>query len=153
MRQVVVHELPASPETVFAWVEDLTHYPTWMPLVTRATAEPGAEPPAWAVELTGRLGPLARSKRLRMVRARHDAPRSVRFERAERDGRSHSAWVLGAEVTPTDTGARLVVELVYDGGLFGPVLERLLADQVETGRRRLANAVSSGPPPGAGGSR
>jgi hypothetical protein len=153
VRQVVVHELPASPESVFAWVEDLSLYPAWMPLVTRAVAEPAAEPSAWAVELTGRLGPLARSKRLRMARVRHDPPRSVRFERAERDGRSHSAWVLGAEVTPTDTGARLVVELVYDGGLFGPVLERLLADQVETGRRRLADAVSSGPPSGAAGSR
>ena len=42
------------------------------------------EPPVWDAELRARLGPLARSKRLRMVRTVHDSQRRVvRFERQE----------------------------------------------------------------------
>jgi hypothetical protein len=97
------------------------------------------------VDLRGRLGPLARSKRLRMVRTVVDAPRSVRFERRERDGRSHSPWILEAVVEPTDGGAssRLTMHLHYGGGLWGPVLERLLADEIERSRPRLIGLLTT----------
>ena len=89
--------------------------------------------PAWLVDLRGRLGPLARSKRLRMVRTQRTTDRAV-FERREADGKTHSPWVLDATVIPTDEGSRLVMHLHYGGSLWGPVLERMLGDEIEESR-------------------
>lgn len=139
---------PCTPAQLFAWVEDLDRYPDWLEIVTRAeplteAAADGA--PAWAVDLRGRLGPLARSKRLRMVRTRHDVPTGVRFERAELDGRDHSPWVLEADVAPHPDGAELEMRLHYGGSLFGPVIERVLRDEIERSRQRLLALVSDAP--------
>jgi Polyketide cyclase / dehydrase and lipid transport len=126
-------------------VDDLARYTAWFGAVQRAELDdprPGDPGPAWRVDLRGRLGPLARVKRLRMVRTAHEAPRSVRFERREDDGRAHSPWVLRADVDPVPGGSRLDVRLHYGGGLFGPVLERLLADEVERAKPRLVALVS-----------
>ena len=126
-------------------MEDLARYPDWFGAVRRAEPDPVGrdEPgPAWQVDLRGRLGPLARIKRLRMVRTAHDPPRSVRFERREDDGRSHSPWVLTAEVVEVPGGSRLEVHVHYGGGLFGPVLERLLADEVAEAKPRLLALVT-----------
>lgn len=139
-------ETDAPPEAVFRWIDDLGTYPEWLGLVSRAReADPheGDEGPAWSIDLRGRLGPLARAKRLRMVRTAHDAPRSVTFERREHDGREHSPWVLRAEVEPSPAGSRLVMHLHYGGGLFGPVLEKLLRDEIERSRPRLAALVAT----------
>ena len=110
----------------------------------------GVEPAgteAWAVDLRGRLGPLARSKRLRMVRgtvgAEADGVRTARFERAELDGRQHSPWVLQATVAPHAEGSTLAMGLHYGGSLFGPVLERVLRDEIERSRRRLLDLVTA----------
>jgi hypothetical protein len=131
-------------------VDDLARYPAWFGAVRRAEpdeARAGDGGPAWRVDLRGRLGPLARVKRLRMVRTAHDPPASVRFERREDDGRAHSPWVLTAEVAPVPGGSRLDVRLHYGGGLFGPVLEHLLADEVARAKPRLLALVTetSGP--------
>jgi uncharacterized protein YndB with AHSA1/START domain len=123
-------------ETLFAVVGDLGTYPRWLDIVPRAVAADGT-PPAWRVDLRGRLGPFARSKRLRMVRTTFDEPRKVVFEREERDGRNHSPWVLTAEVAPTAAGSTLTMRLHYGGGLFGPVLERLLGDEIERSKPKL----------------
>jgi hypothetical protein len=134
---------PCPPEELFAWVDDLARYPQWLEIVTKvAPVDDGA----WAVDLRGRLGPLARSKRLRMVRAAAAGPTSVRFERAEVDGRDHSPWVLEAEVAPHAEGSQLHMRLHYGGGLFGPVLERVLRDEVERSRLRLLALVSGDQP-------
>ena len=54
---------------------------------------------AWLIELRAHVGPLARSKRLRMVRtACEPVGRTVTFQRAELDGKRHAPWVLRAEV-------------------------------------------------------
>jgi hypothetical protein len=136
---------PCTPPELFAWIEDLSHYPHWLNIVPRATVTSvGAE--LWVVDLRGRLGPLARSKRLHMARVRHEAPHVVRFERRERDGREHSAWVLEANVTEVDEGSLLHVHLHYGGGLWGPVLERLLGDEISQSRERLLACIASGPP-------
>ncbi len=137
----VVAELvaPCSTAELFTWVEDLERYPEWLEIVTRVAP---ADDDAWAVDLRGRLGPLARSKRLRMVRVDHDAPRRVRFERAELDGRDHSPWVLEADVTAHRDGSELRMRLHYGGGLFGPVLERVLRDEIGRSRLRLLALVS-----------
>ena len=133
---------PCSPEALFGWVDDLSLYPQWLEIVTKAEPIEGG---AWAVDLRGRLGPLARSKRLRMVRGATTDPLSVRFERAELDRREHSPWVLEATVGPDGDGAELHMRLHYGGGLFGPVLERVLRDEIERSRLRLLGLVTSAP--------
>ena len=140
MDRTATLDAPCPPDVLFPWVDDLGRYPQWLDIVPRAVpADPhdDDEGPAWAVDLRGRLGPLARSKRLRMVRVAHDPPASVRFERREQDGRSHSPWVLEASVAAIDGGSRLTMHLHYGGGLFGPVLDRLLGDEIERSRPRL----------------
>jgi hypothetical protein len=132
---------PRPPEEVFAVVGDLATYPRWLEIVPRAVALDG-DSPAWSVDLRGRLGPFARSKRLRMVRTRFDAPTIVVFEREERDGRDHSPWVLTAEVDPTEQGSTLTMRLHYGGGLFGPVLERLLRDEIERSKPKLLTLLA-----------
>jgi hypothetical protein len=92
----------------------------------------------WVVDLRGRLGPFARSKRLRMERTAHDEPSCVVFERKESDGRRHSPWVLTAAIEPTgEATSRLTMHLHYGGGLWGPVLERLLGDEITRSKPRL----------------
>ncbi len=90
------------------------------------------------------MGPLARTKRLRMRRVRCDEPTEVVFERAEVDGRSHSGWRLRACVDPVGDGSRLRMQLTYDGSLWGPMLERVLGDEIERSRHRLLELVADG---------
>lgn len=153
-------DAPVPTATLFAAVEDLGRYPAWLDIVPRAerlppgpakgggseggpaedgAAEGGADPPApaWSVDLRARVGPLARAKRLRMERTVHDPDTHVRFERVETDGRQHSPWVLDAIVEPAGAGSRLTMVLHYGGGLFGPILERLLVEEIERSKARL----------------
>lgn len=140
-------EAPCSPATLFAVVDDLGHYPDWLSIVPHAvidgTAGVETDRPAWVVDLRGRLGPLARSKRLRMVRTVHEAGRRARFERRELDGRAHSAWVLDAQVAPAGSGSRLTMALHYGGSFGGSVLERMLRDEIERSRPRLLDLLAS----------
>ena len=133
-------EAPVGVEKLFGVVSDLTTYPRWLGIVHQVTAEATGlgEPSAWLVELRGKVGPFARSKRLRMVQSTCESPNIVVFERRETDGRKHSPWVLTARVATTGVGSNLTVDLHYGGTLFtGGVLERLLADQIAQGRERL----------------
>lgn len=132
---------PCPAADLFAWVDDLDRYPHWLEIVTRAESLGHEGVDAWSVDLRGRLGPLARSKRLRMVRTRHRAT-TVSFERRELDGRDHSPWVLDADVAPHAAGSELRMRLHYGGGLFGPVLERVLRDEIERSRQRLLDLVT-----------
>lgn len=144
--------LRAPPAMVFPLIDDLGRYPEWMDLVhTVSVSDPmsggpsaRAAEPAWDVELRAKVGPLARSKRLRMVRTVHLPPRRVVFERAELDGRGHSPWVLQSELEPVDDGAvELAMTLSYGGSLWsGVVLERVLDDHVERGAVALAALLS-----------
>jgi hypothetical protein len=137
-------EAPCAPDALFAFVDDLTKYPGWVDLVHRAEPIAGADA-EWQVELRARLGPLARSKQLRMRRTVLDpVGHEVVFERHETDGRRHSPWVLRATVEPTAQGSSLQMHLHYGGGLWtGGVLERTLADQITNGRERLLALVRS----------
>ena len=141
-------DAPAPPDRVFAFVEELDGYPRWMPLAHRvAPAAPDGDAPAWDVEIRARIGPLARSKRLRMVRTAHDpARRRVRFERRETDGRRHAPWILDAQVSDVAGGSRLDMHLHYGGALWGGgLMERALADQIVAGRRRLPDLLAESP--------
>jgi len=145
-------EAPCAPAHLFDSVDDLGAYPDWLEIVERAEVSP-AHPDddgdaAWLIDLRGRLGPLARSKRLRMVRTTCDAPGLVRFERREHDGRSHSDWVLEAEVQAIGAAAdppasRLVMRLHYGGSFGGSVLEKLLSDAIERSRPALLEHLGS----------
>ena len=131
----------ASPAETIAALADLSTYPSWLSLVH------GAEPiddETWNVTLRARLGPLARSKRLRMRRTHLDDNR-VRFERDEVDGRDHAAWELEATVAPADacSGSDVVVHLHYSGALWSTPLEIALASFEGSAADRLDSYLSA----------
>lgn len=139
---------PVEPAALFARIDQLDHYPRWLDIVQRVEpAEPHAddEGPAWIVDLGSRVGPLQRSKRLRMVRTVCDQPSEVRFERREHDGRNHSPWVLMVEINEIDDQrSGMSMSLSYGGSLFGPVLERLLQREIDASRPRLLAWLEAG---------
>jgi hypothetical protein len=148
MHRVIELTIPgASPADVLAELASLDRYPRWMRLVHRVEElAPDDGRPAWRVELRGRVGPFARSKLLRMVRTRHEPDHAVRFERVERDGRQHAAWILDAAVTPAAGGVALRVALTYTGALWGSaVLQRVFEDEVRRGEEALRRLVSAEP--------
>jgi hypothetical protein len=141
---------PCSLSEVFVHVADLESYPSWLGgLVYSAARQDDAAGlhPAWIVELRSRIGPLARSKKLRMVRTEMISDRLVVFERQETDGREHSVWRLRAELfeipeelTPA---TRLEMTLSYEGRLWtGGLLEKVLQDQIDAGRDRLLEILT-----------
>ncbi|HEV8296254.1 MAG TPA: SRPBCC family protein [Acidimicrobiales bacterium] len=135
---------PCSPAALFAWVDDLSRYPQWLSIVPRAVAaEPKAGDlgPAWRIDLRAKVGPLSRSKRLRMVRIELDGPRTVTFERHEQDGQQHAAWRLQARVDEADGGSRLSMALHYGGHFWEPLVERLLRDEIASSRTRLLELI------------
>ena len=146
-------DAPCTVHQLFALVDDLGTYPRWLDLTHRCTPLTDGAVPAWEVELRARLGPLARSKRLRMERTVReiDATRAhARFERVELDGRHHAPWVLDATVTRRTAlpdaapSAELRMALHYGGRLWtGGVLERALGEQITRGRARLLELVAA----------
>ena len=131
----------APAARVLAYVSHLADYPQWMSLVHLATPVPAATVPTWDVELRAKVGPFARSKRLRMVRTTYDTtnPTRVVFERRELDGREHAAWRLEVTINTTALGAtELVMQLHYDGRFFVSVVEAILQQNIDAGRSKLA---------------
>lgn len=137
----IVIECP--PEQLRPWIDDLTRYSEWLSILPRADRL--GEEPVWDVELRAKVGPLARSKRLRMRRTVDEALR-VRFERDEIDGRSHSPWVLDAVLHPEDDSTRLEMRLHYGGSFGGGLVEKLLTDEIDRSRARLKEMVEAGRP-------
>jgi hypothetical protein len=142
----------APAAQVWVAVRDLATYPGWFSIVDRAEPSGGAgggdDVGGWLVDLVGRLGPLKRTKRLRMRRVIDDGDaRHVRFERD--DGPGHSAWVLDGTVIadrPDDTSCLVLMQLHYGGGLFVPGADLLLRYEARNagGRlERLLRAASS----------
>ncbi len=137
---------PAPAHEVRAVVADLNRYPEWLDIVARvapvgpANADATAPPdgPTWMVDLRAAVGPFRRTKRLHMVQTL-DEPDHVRFERRERDGRRHSAWVLDVGIVGlSDDASTLTMTLHYGGSLWVPMLDGLLAQEIERSRPRLA---------------
>lgn len=136
----------AAPSEVYPFVATLDQYPLWLPLVH--VVEPidtadGEVGPSWMVEIRARVGPFARSKRLRMTRATHRDGHDVEFVRAELDGRDHARWALRAELDEIAPGStKITMHLAYDGSLWGgALLERVLDDEIKRGRAGLAALV------------
>jgi hypothetical protein len=132
-------DAPCSPDALFEWVDDLDRYPSWLGIVARTERHDGGE--TWTVDLRARVGPLSRAKRLTMRRTEHDQPHLAVFERDESDGREHGAWVLRAEVVPTEAGSRLAMTLRYDGRWWAAPLQWVLAEEIERSRVRLLELV------------
>ena len=153
MRISVEVTLPCSAARAFSELDDLEDYPRWTGLVHAATRDSGvdsdsSQPVAsWTVELRGRIGPFARSKKLRMERVFVDEPSRVRFERRETDGRDHGSWILEAVVIEGATDDRascdVRVTLEYGGRLWSGAIEKLLADEIERSKHRLRDLVSA----------
>jgi hypothetical protein len=138
-------ELDAEPSLVRVWIADLDRYPAWLSILAKADPLDDSDASkAWAVELRAKVGPLARSKRLRMVRT-IDEPEHLRFERAETDGRQHARWTLDVHLAPTGTGSHLTMVLHYGGGFGGGIVERLLDDEIESSKARLRSMLVDPP--------
>lgn len=132
--------LPVAGSAVRPFIEDLSKYPVWMPLVYSAERD---EDGAWSVELRAKVGVFARSKRLRMVRT-VNTDTSVVFERAELDGRRHSRWVMKIDIDDVSPQCTVTMHLLYDGSLWTPgVLDRVLASHVEAGKAGLTRVVTA----------
>lgn len=124
----------ASADTTRTALADLTTYPEWLSLVSAVTAN---DDDSWFVTLKARLGPLARSKRLRMVR--DGTGDEIRFVREETDGRDHAAWNLSAAVDPVDDErCRATVRLHYGGTLWSTPLESALTAAENKATKRLS---------------
>jgi hypothetical protein len=140
--EAVAH-LAWPPEVVFAHVRDLGGYPAWLGIVHQAVPAGDGDPQAaWLVDLGARLGPVRRSKRVRMVRVVDDAPELARFERIEGDGRSHSPWVLTARIEGAD-GSRLTMHLHYGGRAWLPLVELALRDEIRRAGPRLSAVLEA----------
>lgn len=156
-------ETGASPHELFVVVSDLNTYPHWIELVHRVepiaaggdgTGGRGAEP-TWFVTLRARLGPLARSKRLRMARTTLELPADngdqgfVRFDRREIDGRDHAPWTMEVTVEPAFGSALSVAvcRLCYGGGMWDGLLAASLDIVARRAVTRLQDLVG---PPGSG---
>jgi hypothetical protein len=132
--------LPCPPDVAFAEVADLSTYPAWLSIVHEVVAD-GDD--AWLVSLGARMGPVGRTKRVRMARVVCEAPTHVRFERAERDGRSHSPWVLDAALAASDDATTtLTMSLHYGGSRWLPLLDMVLAQEIHRAGSRLAARLS-----------
>jgi len=135
----------ATTGDLFAVVADLATYPDWLDLVRRVDPTDPADDarPAWFVTLRAQVGPLARSKRLRMVRTTYVPDREVRFERSEIDGKRHSSWTLDAHVVEAAAGSEVTMRLRYDGSFWSGILEAILGSQIDTAIPKLRAHVEA----------
>lgn len=135
MHQTVTALVAAPVERVAQIVGDLSTYPEWLGLVTEAgSTEGNGDQPAWLVTIRAKVGPFARSKKLRMVRTTFDADAGMtifRFERQETDSRDHSPWTLDASVAPDRAGSTVTMDLRYGGRLWTAPLEPILGSFID----------------------
>lgn len=144
MRSTESVTIDAPPDAVFPYVADLEQYPRWLGLVHAAEPDERGDRSAWTIELRARVGPFARSKRLRMELVEMVADRLAVFERAEVDGRDHARWSLRVELDPAQGTTTVTMHLAYDGRLWtGGALARVLDDQVRRGSDELIALVAA----------
>jgi len=149
VKQTFSVETSASPDRLFEVLSDLTTYADWLDVVSDVSPVPGqSEPSAWLVTLRAKIGPLARSKRLRMIQSESNAEtRTVLFERQETDDRTHSRWALAAAVTEANSpeanvASAATLDLHYDGSMWSGPLGGVLdgaADRATVGLQRYVD--------------
>lgn len=122
VEQTINIELITEAGIVFDVVSDLQTYPFWLDIVDKVT--PDGED-AWIVTLTAKIGPIKRSKKLRMIKSTDGM--ATTFIRQETHGRDFSIWKMHSTVTPVSTNSsELTIELLYDGPYWSNVLDALL---------------------------
>lgn len=140
MQHRVQLRVGADAASVSSALADLSTYPEWNDLVTAAEPVAGADGdfgPAWSMTLRAQLGPVARSKQLRMIRTRFQDD-LVRFERRELDGRDHALWLMQAATEPAAEGGSVVaLTLSYEGGLWSTALDGVLGSAIDRATLRL----------------
>lgn len=150
MQQSIDVPISASPERVFAELAHLDSYPRWLDMIAAVErAEPAEdEGPAWWVTLRAKVGPFARSKRLRMVRTVSDEPTRLRFDRVEVDGRQHARWTLDLSIDAVagdsgDAAASMIrAKMDYEGSLWTAPLSAILDHNLREAVPRLSSLLS-----------
>ena len=131
-------DVPVQSDVIRPFVENLSAYPAWMPMVHQVVA---LSDDVWSVELRAKVGVFARSKALRMRRTMND-DNVIVFEREEDDNRQHSPWVMRVSLSPSDRGTNVTIDLSYGGTLWtAGILDRVLASQVDAGKAGLLRVV------------
>lgn len=154
MKQTFSVETTASPDRLFEVLSDLQTYAEWLDVVSEVSPDPDqgdiAEPVAWLVTLRAKVGPFARSKRLRMARSAMDLERrTVQFERQETDDRTHSDWTLAAAVTEVDLSeseiaSAATLDLHYDGSMWTGPLGGVLDGAADRATSELQRYIDQG---------
>ena len=138
MKTAVSVSLGSSVERVFDYLCDLNSYSEIIPLVHEVVPSVAAGERVWDVELRAKVGPFARSKRLRMTRSVCEPYERIVFVRDESDGRDHADWTLTVNVDGAQSMCNLEIILEYGGRLWtAGVMERILHENIEEGTRRL----------------
>ena len=139
--------MPAPIERVVPHLEDLSGYPQWMPMIHSISRDDEGGETAWSVELRAKVGPFARSKRLRMVRTvdeKSTDSAAFVFERRERGGAAHSVWRMRVDVASRGESTDVTIDLEYGGALWtAGVLDRVLAGNIESGKAGLVRVVTA----------
>ena len=139
--------VPAPIEKVVPHLEDLSGYPAWMPMIHSINRDDEGGETAWSVELRAKVGPFARSKRLRMVRTvdeRTADSASFVFDRRERGGAVHSVWRMSVQVRSAGGTTDVSIDLEYGGTLWtAGVLDRVLAGNIDAGKAGLTRVVTA----------
>ncbi|MCP4227333.1 MAG: SRPBCC family protein [Actinomycetia bacterium] len=150
MHQQVTVDIDAPVEHVFPIIADLSRYPQLLDVVHRvesadSNAQDGSsdssdsDDPVWLITLRTQIGPLARSKRLRVVRTVHQPLAEAIFERQETDDRHHSPWTLSTTLEPLSDGQRTQVTMAlhYGGRLWTSLLDGVLEAQIHQATANL----------------
>lgn len=144
-------EAPCPPELLFSIVEDLAEISPWLDLLGDAvpcSPAQGDIGPAWDSTFAIKLGPLTKTKDVRLVRIVHKAPSEVVYERHEvpvegRDPSQIAMWRLTLKVRPVDSGSRLDVHVFYGGDALGDMAEGILTKELKKSRPALLKEVKS----------
>lgn len=157
MERTVTANVDASADQVMEALLDLDHYGEWIDVVRRVeSAEPaeGDDGPAWWVTLRAAVGPLARNKRLRVVRTvdpsrggdgggDNQGGGTVTYRRREIDDRDHAAWEMQSSAAPAESGTAVTVRLAYGGSLWSGLLDGVLDRAIDAAIAKLGSRLSS----------
>jgi carbon monoxide dehydrogenase subunit G len=137
-----VAELSFPVAQVYNELRELDGYADWLTIVRKV--ERVSDQPAWLVDLGAGIGPLRRTKRVRMIRAEDTPPSLVRFKRSETDERDHSAWVLTASLQSSgDARTHLTMHLHYGGLDWLPLVGLALREEIRRAGPRLGHRLAS----------
>lgn len=142
-------EAPCTPELLFSIVEDLGNITPWLDLLGGAEpspADPADTGPAWGATFAIKLGPLTKTKDVRLVRIVHSPQADVVYERHEvpvegRDVAQIAMWRLTMTVSPTDAGSALHVHVFYGGDALGDMAEGILTKELNKSRPALLKEI------------